>query len=127
MTSAAASDGDLARAAAGGDPAAEAAIFERFAARVRFLARRELRSADLGDDVCSETFVRVLQAVRQTRLRTPDALAGFVLQTTRHVVQEMVRNRTRSGVVIATVDELPDAPARAPADVEEAEAVRAAV
>lgn len=127
MDSAPASDGDLARAAARGDAAAEAAIFERFAARVRFLARRELRSGDLADEACSETFVRVLQALRGDRLRSPDALAAFVLQTTRHVVREMMRARARSAVVVGSTAELPEPPADPPIDTDVAEAVRAAV
>lgn len=88
-----ASDGELAQAIARGDHAAETVLYERFASRVLFLARRELHSRELAEDARSETFLRTLTSLRQGRLRTPDSLASFVLQTTRYVVYEMRRQQ----------------------------------
>lgn len=93
---AAPSDASLAEAIARGEQAAEAELFERFAPRVFFLARRELRSHDLAEDARSETFLRAIQAIRQGHLRSPDALGSFLLQTTRHVIYEMLRQRRRA-------------------------------
>lgn len=93
-------DGDtaaLAHAIARGDSSAEAQLFQRFASRVRYLARRELRSPELAEDVCSETFLRVVTAIRAGRLQSPDALAGYVLQTTRHVIYETLRRAKHAG------------------------------
>jgi len=118
-----ASDGEIARGIASGDAEAEAALYERFAGRVHCVARRELRSADLADDARSETFVRVLEALRQKRLRSEEALAGFVLQTARHVVYEMMRKRTRDAAIAADVD-ASDLEAPPPLAPEVAQAVR---
>lgn len=118
-------DGDLARAVARGDGTAEAALYERFAGRVYYLARRELRSGDLADEARSETFLRVLQALRQGRLRSADSLAGFVLHTARNVVHEMIRVRARAHAFATDVDTVPDTAALAPIPSELVDTVRA--
>ena len=74
---------------------AEASLYEQFGPRVRYLAWRELRSSAHGDDVRSETMLRVLQAIRDGRLRSPGALPAFVLQTARHVIHELRRQEGR--------------------------------
>ena len=77
------------------DPEGDILLYERFGARIDFLARQLLRSDALADDVRSETLVRVLKAITEDRLRTPDALPGFVLQTARNVVRERQRQAGR--------------------------------
>jgi RNA polymerase sigma-70 factor (ECF subfamily) len=79
-----------------GDGSAEAALFEKYARRVYYLALSELRSREDAEDVRTETFLRVLQAIRQDRLRSPEALASFVLGIANNVIREFVRQRTRT-------------------------------
>jgi RNA polymerase sigma-70 factor (ECF subfamily) len=79
-----------------GDGSAEAALYEKFARRVYYLALSELRSREDAEDVRTETFLRVLQSIRQDRLRSPEALASFVLGTANNVIREFVRQRTRT-------------------------------
>jgi RNA polymerase sigma factor (sigma-70 family) len=74
---------------------AEAYLYEQYGPRVRYLAWRVLRSSAHGDDVRSETMLRVLQTIRDGRLRSPGALPAFVLQTARHVIQELLRQEGR--------------------------------
>lgn len=102
-------DSELALAIARGERPAETLLYERFGPRVRYFARRGLRSADLAEDACSETFLRVVAAVRAGRLRSPQSLASFVLQTARHVVYEIGRRRLRDGGVLedGEMDALP--------------------
>lgn len=90
-----ASDSELAEAVALGEPAADARLYERFGSRVHHLAQRELRARDLADDARNETFLRVITALRQGRLRIPGSLASFVLQTTRYVIYETLRHERR--------------------------------
>lgn len=78
------------------DPQAESDLYARFGARIWYLAFRELRARDQADDVRSEALLRVLVAVREGRLRTPEALPGFVLQTARNVIHEMWRSGRRT-------------------------------
>jgi RNA polymerase sigma factor (sigma-70 family) len=94
-----------------GDADAEQEFYERFGARVAFLARRELRSPVEADDVRSETMMRVLKSVRDGRLRAAEALPSFVLQTARNVVRERAR-QTRRFVPIGEPGS-PDEPAAA--------------
>lgn len=61
-----------------------------------FLALRELRSAAAADDVTSETLLRVMQALRDNRLVTPQALPGYVAGTARNVIQEFRRKESRA-------------------------------
>ena len=79
-----------------GDGSAEAALYEKYGQRVYYLALRELRSREDAEDVRTETFLRVLQAIRQDRLRSPEALSSFVLGTANNVIREFIRQRTRS-------------------------------
>jgi len=79
-----------------GDPAAEAALYEKYSARVFYLALSELRSRENAEDARAETFLRVLQALRQDRLRSSEALASFILNTARNVIREQFRKQRRT-------------------------------
>jgi RNA polymerase sigma factor (sigma-70 family) len=103
------------------DVAAETCLYDRFGPRVQYLAWRDLRSAGYGDDVRSETMLRVLQAVREGRLRSPEALPAFVLQTARNVIHEVLR-QDRRFVPLPDGGSEPQAPS---ADPEDPGAVRA--
>jgi RNA polymerase sigma factor (sigma-70 family) len=80
----------------GGASDAESALYEKFSARVYYLALRELRSPADAEDARAETFLRVLQAVRGDALQSPQALSSFVLSTTRNVIREQHRQNRRT-------------------------------
>jgi RNA polymerase sigma factor (sigma-70 family) len=91
-----------------GQSHAEAALYERYAARVYYLALRESRSTHDAEDVRAETFLRVLQAIRNNHLRSPESLALFILGTTRNVLRELyVRRRQAQQTDPPEVVELP--------------------
>ena len=79
-----------------GEGSAETALYEKYAQRVYYLALRELRSREDAEDVRTETFLRVLQAIRKDRLRSPGALASFVLGTANNIIREYARKRTQT-------------------------------
>lgn len=79
-----------------GHSEAEAVLYERYAARVYYLALREARSPYDAEDVRAETFLRVLQAIRKNNLRSPAALASFILGTTRNVLHELFLRRRQA-------------------------------
>jgi RNA polymerase sigma-70 factor (ECF subfamily) len=85
----------LAAGVRGGAAAAEAAIYEKYAARVYYLALRELRSPADAEDVRAETFLRVFQAIREDRVREPQALASFILGSAYNVCREWRRRQSR--------------------------------
>ena len=76
-----------------GQTEAEGALYEKYAARVYYLALRESRSPQDAEDVRAETFLRVLQAIRADHLRSAVALSSFILATTRNVLHELFRRR----------------------------------
>ena len=79
-----------------GDAAAVTEIYERFSARVYFVALREMRSPADAEDVRNETMLRVLDAIQKERLASPSALPAFVLGTARNVIREFQRKGRRA-------------------------------
>ena len=89
-------DGELVANIRLGDPAAETAIYEKYSARVYFLALSELHSKEDAEDVRAETFLRALQALRQGQLRSPDSLGSFIVGTALNVIREQLRQSRRT-------------------------------
>lgn len=94
---AAPSDAELVAKIQGGHADSEAALFERYSARVYYIALRDTRSRQDAEDIRSETFLRVLQAIRGNQVRSPEALAAYILGTTRNVIKELFLRRKRAG------------------------------
>ncbi len=57
-----------------GDAEAEAMLYEKFSARVYFTAISETHSKEDAEDARAETFLRVIRALRQDKLRSADSL-----------------------------------------------------
>lgn len=74
----------------------EAALYERYAARVYYVALRGCGSRQDAEDVRAEVFLRVVQALRSGQLRSNEALTGFVLGVTRNVLHELYTRRRRA-------------------------------
>src|SRR5262245_54521949 len=86
-------DSELVASVEKGDTIAEAALYEKYSDRLYFLALSELHSRDDAEDVRAETFIRVLQALRQGKLRKPDSLSSFIIGIALNVIRESRRNR----------------------------------
>lgn len=78
-----------------GEAEAEAALYQKFSPRVYFTALSETHSKEDAEDVRAETFLRVIQALRQDKLRSADALPSFVVGITLNVIRELVRQKYR--------------------------------
>lgn len=78
-----------------GESTAEAALYEKYSARVYYLALSELRSREDAEDVRTETFMRVIQAIRSRSLRSPEALSSFIMGTAHNVIREGLRQRRK--------------------------------
>lgn len=94
-----------------GEPAAVTELHDRFAARVYFIALRELQSAADAEDVRNETMVRVIEAIRGDGLKSPSALPSFVLGTARNVIREAWRRHRRAEAIGERDFPAPDIPA----------------
>jgi RNA polymerase sigma-70 factor (ECF subfamily) len=75
----------------------EDALVARFWGRILVFARQRVATAVEGEDVAQETMRRVLEAVRQGRLRAPEALPSFVFETARNVCRQRHRSDARRG------------------------------
>jgi RNA polymerase sigma-70 factor (ECF subfamily) len=73
-----------------------AQLYDSFSSRIYFVALRELRSRAAAEDVCNETLVRVMQALREGRVTSQDAVPGFVATTARNVMHEFRRKDDRA-------------------------------
>ncbi|MFN7931452.1 MAG: sigma-70 family RNA polymerase sigma factor [Blastocatellia bacterium] len=76
-----------------GDAAAEAMLYEKFSQRIYFLAVSELHSKDDAEDIRAETFLRVIQALREGKLRSADSLPSFIVGFALNIIREHVRHR----------------------------------
>jgi len=87
------SDSDLVVSVEQGDQFAEDQIYRKYSERLYFLALSELHSREDAEDVRSETFIRVIQAVRQGKLLKPESLGSFVVGIALNVIRELRRQR----------------------------------
>lgn len=79
-----------------GDAEAEALLYEKFSARVYFTALSDTHSKEDAEDVRAETFLRVIQALRQDKLRSAESLPSFIVGITLNVIRELVRQKYRA-------------------------------
>lgn len=86
-------DGEFVASIRRGDSVAETALYEKYSARVYFLALSELHSKEDAEDVRAETFLRGLRALRQDQLRSPDSLSSFIVGIALNVIREFTRKR----------------------------------
>src|SRR5687767_413229 len=87
-------DRELASSVEQGDQFAESALYEKYSDRLYFLALSELHSREEAEDVRTETFTRVLLALRQGKLRKPDSLSSFIVGIALNVIREFRRQRS---------------------------------
>lgn len=80
-----------------GEADSEAALYEKYSARVYYLALREAKSPQDAEDVRAETFLRVLQAIRNQQVRSAEALPAFILGVARNVIRELFARRRQMG------------------------------
>ena len=93
----ASSDTDLVINIQTGQAESETALYQRYSAKVYYLALRNCRSPQDAEDVRAETFLRVLQAIRSNQIRSAEALPGFILGVTRNILRELYARRAQSG------------------------------
>ena len=86
-------DSDLVSSVEQGDKLGESALYEKYSDRLYFLALSELHSREDAEDVRAETFLRVLLALRQGKLRKADSLSSFIVGIALNVIRESRRHK----------------------------------
>jgi RNA polymerase sigma-70 factor, ECF subfamily len=95
------SDADLVLRVGQGHRDAEAEVCRRMAPRIRLYGLRHLRSASAADDLVQQVLLKMLEALRDGRLREPDKLPHFVLGTCRLTVVDLRRSANRQERLLA--------------------------
>src|SRR5712692_2376901 len=90
-------DEDYVRRLAAGDPGVENHFIDYFGALLLIKLRTRLRSAETMKDVMQETFLRVLQSLREGGLLHPDRLGAFVNSVCNNVLLETFREQEKHG------------------------------
>ena len=92
-------DAALARAIAGrraGEALAEEAeLYARFAPRVRLFGLKHLRGQAAAEDLVQEVLLLTIERLRAGQVRDPDAIASFVLGTSRMLATSARRRERR--------------------------------
>lgn len=83
----------------------ESELASRFWDRIRVFAARRLQDAAIAEDVAQETLRRVIEAVRAGRVENPDAIAGFVFQTAKHICMHAHRSAGREVRAMQRLDD----------------------
>ncbi|MEW6130007.1 MAG: sigma-70 family RNA polymerase sigma factor [Acidobacteriota bacterium] len=91
------------------DTAAETALYEKYSSRIYFLALSELHSRDDAEDIRAETFLRVIQALREGKLRKPESLASFIIGIALNIIREQNRVGAKTQALTDAEYEIPDA------------------
>jgi RNA polymerase sigma-70 factor (ECF subfamily) len=78
------------------DAEAEAVLYEQFSVRVYFTALSETHSPTDAEDIRAETFLRIIQALRQGKLQKADSLPSFIVGITLNVAREHIRHKYRA-------------------------------
>jgi RNA polymerase sigma-70 factor (ECF subfamily) len=80
-----------------------------FAPLLHVKLRAKLRSRSLIEDVRQETYLRVLQSLRQRGIHNPERLGAFVNTVCNNVIYEMLRATYRHSPMPEDMPDLPDA------------------
>ncbi len=89
-------DSELVQTIQAGNSEAEAILYEKFSARIYFLALSELHSKVDAEDVRAETFLRVIQALRAGKLRSAESLPSFIVGFALNITREHIRQKYKT-------------------------------
>lgn len=106
----------------GGDPETERHFVAYFKDLLRIKLHSRLRSRQLVEDACQETFLRVFKALRSDEeIRHPERIGAYVNTVCDHVLMELYRSEKRHITMSdASMDEIED---QAPMAVDRLQAV----
>jgi RNA polymerase sigma-70 factor, ECF subfamily len=89
-------DGSYVQRLRGGDPEIERHFVSYFKDLLRIKLRSRLRSRQLVEDACQETFLRVFKALRSgEEIHHPERLGAYVNTVCNHVLLELYRSEKR--------------------------------
>lgn len=104
------SDGDLVRAVLGGDRAAYAELYDRYAPVVRAICNDQTRNLLQAQDLSQEAFLKAYRKL--ATLRDPDRFAAWLVRIARNECRDWLRHKSRDRHEYT--DRLPDVASHSP-------------
>lgn len=105
---------ELLRAIALGSKDAECSLVNKYYKSLFFILRSQTKDESLTEDLCQETFLKVIEKARNSSIRNPDALGMFIRQTGVNILIEhkrsIVRRKTYSSDTIEQAEHLKQSP-----------------
>ena len=89
------SPAELTRRAGEGDRSAEEVLCPRLVPAVRAFARRRLSGAEAVDEFTQDALMLFVEALRQSSIREPERVGGFLLGICRNLALDRARQRER--------------------------------
>jgi RNA polymerase sigma-70 factor (ECF subfamily) len=78
-----------------GDPSTEQHFVTYFGQLLRIKLRSKMLAAETVDDLCQDTYIRVLKKVREDGIQHPECFGAFVNSICNNVLMEFYRERKR--------------------------------
>jgi RNA polymerase sigma factor (sigma-70 family) len=90
-----------------GDAEAEAEVVRQFAKRIFVMSFVRTRDREASRDLVQDVLLAVIRALRKGQLQDPDRLAAFVHGTTRNLINNELRSKSRLPPLEPLPEELP--------------------
>jgi RNA polymerase sigma-70 factor, ECF subfamily len=91
-----------------GDPSTEQHFVAYFGQLLRIKLRAKMLASETVDDLCQETYIRVLKKVREGGVREPERFGAFVNSICTNVLMEYYRDHKRGTQLDEPHLEMPD-------------------
>ncbi len=88
-------DGDLVERIAAGDRSAEDRLCVKYGQRILLYARHRLGNDEDARDICQETLMAVVTALRTRRIRAPEKLASYIYTVCRNRIIDTLAKLAR--------------------------------
>jgi|TARA_Y100001968_G_scaffold333485_1_gene396593 RNA polymerase sigma-70 factor (ECF subfamily) len=86
---------ELLHAIALGSKDAERLLVEKYYKNLFFILRSQTQDNSLSEDICQETFLKVIEKARSKEIRNPEAIGAFIRQTGINILIEHKRSIAR--------------------------------
>jgi RNA polymerase sigma-70 factor, ECF subfamily len=91
----------------GASDTAESELYRRFAPRVRLYGLRHLRDADAACDLAQQVLLLTIEKLRDGAVRDPEAIASFILGTSRRIAAGLKRRERRREMLQGRMIDVP--------------------
>lgn len=102
------SEAELVARIMSGDQSAEQLLAERYRPGILIVITKATGDPDIAPDLCHETLLRALRAIRHKRLREPEKLPAFIWGIAQHIVTEYRKKSYKHPTQVIEEDQFVD-------------------